>query len=239
MVESQRSPDEIANIIMANLGLIQSGLDKVTLSDIYQSGLIEIKLNPKLSPQKNAENYYRKSKNRHQEIENLNNNIREKEKLINELSAEVLEVEAIEDHKALRKYQKAHKTEKTVKNKQLAKNYHEVFVDGWQILIGKNAKANDKLTLKVAKKDDLWLHAKDVSGSHVVIRQIPGQNYPNHIIETAAAYAAFYSKRKTETLCPVIYTPKKFVRKAKGAPFGQVLVEKEQIVLVKPQEPTF
>ena len=103
-------------------------------------------------------------------------------------------------------------------------------------MLGKNAKANDELTLKVARKNDLWLHAKDVAGSHVIIRQKPGQNYPKHIIEKAASIAAANSKRKTDTLCPVIFTEKKFVRKIKGAPAGQVIVEKEEVVMVKPEE---
>ena len=104
------------------------------------------------------------------------------------------------------------------------------------ILVGKNAKANDELTLKVATKNDLWLHVKDVSGSHVVIKQKPGQNYPVSIIERAASIAAFNSKRKTDTLCPVIFTQKKFVRKVKESPPGQVVVEKEDVVMVQPAE---
>ena len=122
------------------------------------------------------------------------------------------------------------------KEKAKIKNlpYHEFEYEGWQIFIGRNAKANDELTLKVANKDDLWLHAKDVAGSHVIIRQKPGQNFPTKVIETAAALAAANSKRKTDSLCPVIYTLKKFVRKMKGAPAGQVIVEKEEVVLVEP-----
>ncbi|MEM7297209.1 MAG: NFACT RNA binding domain-containing protein [Bacteroidota bacterium] len=107
-------------------------------------------------------------------------------------------------------------------------------MDGWLIWVGKNSKANDELTLKYAKKNDLWLHAKDVPGSHVVVKEKPGQNYPEYIIEKAAGLAAANSKRKTDTLCPVIYTPKKFVRKMKGAPAGQVIVEKEEVVMVEP-----
>ncbi len=236
-IKARRSPEEVANIIMANLGLIQSGLSKVTLHDFYHNNFIEIKLNPKLSPQRNAENYYRKSKNRHQEEGSLEKNIEEKEALITQINQEILTIENIQDHRALKNYQKTHKKDAKNQTGPTNKNYHEFNVEGWQILIGKNAKANDELTLKVAKKDDLWLHAKDVSGSHVVIKQTPGQNFPNQIIEEAAAFAAFFSKRKTESLCPVIYTPKKFVRKVKGTPPGQVIVEKEQVVMVVPKEP--
>lgn len=233
-VASARNPEEIANILMANLNSLQTGLSKVTLHDFYRDKPIEIKLNQTLSPQKNAENLYRKSKNRHQEISALQKNIAAKEALINKLSKQALHIQDIEDTKELRKYLKDHGLTQKVKTKTENAPYHEFNIDGWQILLGKNAKSNDELTLKIANKNDLWLHAKDVAGSHVVVRQNPGQNFPTHIIEKAAALAAFNSKRKTDSLCPVIYTQKKFVRKVKGAPAGQVIVEKEEVVMVEP-----
>ncbi|NQZ78179.1 MAG: fibronectin/fibrinogen-binding protein [Ekhidna sp.] len=234
-VEKSRSPEEIANIIMANLHSLQTGLSKAVLHDFYTNQPIEIKLNRELSPQKNAENFYRKSKNRHQEIDQLRNNITAKESLIEELSRQILHIQDIEDTKSLRKYLKEHGIIKKASSKVETLPYHEFEFDGWQILLGKHAKANDELTLKVANKNDLWLHAKDVSGSHVVVRQKPGQNFPSHVIEKAASIAAANSKRKTDTICPVIFTQKKFVRKVKGAPAGQVIVEKEEVVMVEPE----
>lgn len=235
-VASSRNPEEIANILMANLHQLQTGLSKAVLTDIYTNEPITIKLNTSLSPQKNAENYYRKAKNRHQEIDALEENIWAKEQLIDQLSRQVLVLEEVDNHKALRKFKKEQGLEKGTKVKQENLPYHEFEEDGWIIMVGKNSKANDELTLKVANKNDLWLHAKDVAGSHVVVRQKPGQNFPNHIIEKAAGLAAANSKRKTDSLCPVIYTQKKFVRKVKGAPAGQVIVEKEEVVMVEPAE---
>lgn len=234
VVAGQRSPEEVANIIMANLHIISTGTSKVVLDDIYQGGLIDIKLSPTLSPQKNAENLYRKSKNRHQEIDTLKRNIAEKEQLIEKLREQMLEIEQMEDIRELRKQFKPKSPQNTANKKELP--YHEFTRDGWLVFVGKNAKANDELTLKVAKKNDLWLHAKDVSGSHVVIRQKPGQNFPTHIIEYAAGLAALNSKRKSDTLCPVVFTPKKFVRKVKGSLPGQVMVDKEEVVLVAPAQ---
>lgn len=234
-VEKSRSPEEVANILMANLNSLQTGLTKAVLHDFYNDEPIEIKLNRELSPQKNAENLYRKAKNRHQEIDALKENIEAKEKLIDKVSRQILHLQDLDVTKELRKYLKDHGLTQKEKAKEEHLPYHEFEVDGWQILLGKHAKANDELTLKVANKNDLWLHAKDVAGSHVVVRQKPGQNFPTHIIEKAAALAAANSKRKTDTLCPVIYTQKKFVRKMKGAPAGQVIVEKEEVVMVEPK----
>ena len=105
---------------------------------------------------------------------------------------------------------------------------------GFKIWIGKNAQHNDTLTLKHTFKDDLWLHAKDVAGSHVVIKYQSGKPFPKEVIERAAQLAAYHSKRKTDTLCPVAYTSKKFVRKRKGDPAGAVVVEREDVILVEP-----
>lgn len=233
-IENARSPEEIANIIMANLHALQQGLSKAVLNDFYHNEPITVKLNTKLTPQKNAEVLYKKAKNRHQEIAILHKNIEEKKELIDTLSKQILDLYEVDSVKSLRSFLRKKENTKGKKQHKEQLPYHSFTVDGWEVLVGKNAKANDELTLKVARKNDLWLHAKDVAGSHVVVRQHPGQNFPNHIIEKAGALAAANSKRKTDTLCPVIYTQKKFVRKAKGAPAGQVIVEKEEIVMVEP-----
>jgi predicted ribosome quality control (RQC) complex YloA/Tae2 family protein len=113
--------------------------------------------------------------------------------------------------------------------------FHTTEHMGYQIWIGKNAVNNDLLTLKYAHKDDMWLHAKDVSGSHVVVKNQSGKTFPKEVIERAAELAAYNSKRKTESLCPVAYTLKKYVRKRKGDPAGAVIVEREEVIMVTPR----
>ena len=98
-------------------------------------------------------------------------------------------------------------------------------------MVGKSAKNNDLLTQKYTYKEDLWLHAKDVAGSHVVVKYQAGKTFPETVIEKAAQLAGWYSKRKNDSLCPVLYTPKKFVRKPKGAEPGEVIVEREKVIL--------
>ncbi len=83
-------------------------------------------------------------------------------------------------------------------------------------------------------KDDLWLHAKDLAGSHVVIKYQSGRNFPQQVKEKAAQLAAWNSKGKNNSMCPVTITPRKFVRKPKGAPPGEVIVEKENVIIVEP-----
>jgi len=221
-----------ADILMANLHAISKGSKTVELQNFFTDSTILIKLNPNQSPQKNAERYYRKGKNEAKEIATLSKNIAEKEKIIVELKAKLMEVNETDTIKTLQKMHPIYKVSK----ERIVLPYKEFIVDDYRIFVGKNAKHNDVLTLKIAKKDDLWLHAKDVGGSHVVIKQIPGRIYPEYIIEKAAQLAAFYSKRKTDSLCPVLYTLKKYVRKKKGTPAGVVVVEKEKVILVEPVE---
>lgn len=106
--------------------------------------------------------------------------------------------------------------------------------EGFEILVGKNARNNDELSFHFAAKNDLWLHAKDVTGSHVVIRHRAGKDLPPMVLEYAAQLAAFFSKRKQDTLVPVIYTPRKYIRKRKGDPPGLVAVDREQVIMVEP-----
>ena len=113
--------------------------------------------------------------------------------------------------------------------------YREVEFNGYKIWIGKNAQSNDTLTLKYGYKEDLWLHAKDVSGSHVLIKHQSGKVFPKDVIERAAQLAAYYSKRKNESLCPVAMTSRKYVRKRKGDPPGAVVVEREEVIMVEPK----
>ena len=110
--------------------------------------------------------------------------------------------------------------------------------EGFEVLVGKSAKGNDEMLRNYAWKEDLWLHAKDVSGSHVLIKFKSGITFPKSVIERAAELAAYYSKNKNESLAAVIYTPSKYVRKVKGSAPGSVMVSKEDILLIPPKGPS-
>lgn len=237
-VDSTIKNEEIGHILMANLHQIPERAEKAELFDFYRNQNIVIKLKPELSPQKNAEHFYRKSKNEKIEIEKIMENIESREELLRTLNRHIEKTEQAEHLKALRSYLKANKL---VRNNSQAASYKELFkrfeVEGFEILVGRNAKNNDLLTQQYAYKEDLWLHARDAQGSHVVVKYKAGKKIPNTVIECAASLAAYYSKRRNETLAPVILTQKKFVRKTKDLAEGQVIVEKEEVVMVEPKMP--
>lgn len=223
-----------ADLIMANIHLIRSGTEKVVLENFKEQGRMEeIKLKKDLSPQKNAEILYKKARNQHIEIERLEHSIRQKEQEIERVREQIRRLEAAPDLKAVRAFV-AEIGPEFVANEKTTLPYHQFVFREFRIWVGKNAIANDLLTLKFSHKEDLWLHAKDVSGSHVLIKHQSGKNFPKDVIGYAASLAAYNSKRRNESLCPVIVTPKKFVRKRKGDPAGAVVVEREEIVMVEP-----
>ena len=235
-LEGAFSQEQVGHLLMAHLHAIPPKAESVSLPDFYTGDLVHIKLKAELSPQKNAEWYYRKAKNEKIELETLQRNIAQKENELQSYAAHEVALQAISELKELRKYVKAHLQQQNDKEESdfLFKRFD---YEGFVVLVGKNAKNNDLLTQRYAYKEDLWLHAKDVTGSHVVLKYRSGKPFPKTVIEKAAQLAAYYSKRKNDSLCPVIVTPRKFVRKSKGMAEGQVQVEKEEVILVKPLIP--
>ena len=221
-----------ADVLMANLHRVKRGAKKIQLED-FTGNEITIKLKPELNPQQNAQIFYRKAKNQEIEITKLSSSIENKKEEIKKASQQLELLNSINTLAELRRHFKTTKTK--VSKKPEALPFHTAEHMGYQIWIGKNSVNNDLLTLKYAHKDDVWLHAKDVSGSHVVIKNQSGKTIPKEVIERAAELAAYNSKRKTESLCPVAYTFKKYVRKRKGDPAGAVVVEREEVIMVTPR----
>ncbi len=111
-------------------------------------------------------------------------------------------------------------------------------VGGWEAWVGKNAQGNAVLTTRHAQPHDLWLHARGVPGSHVVIRRhSKTEVVDKRAVEQAAALAAYFSNAKTQSLAPVTVTERKYVRPIKGGPPGLVRVDREDVLLVEPKRP--
>ncbi|UPL47610.1 NFACT RNA binding domain-containing protein [Hymenobacter sublimis] len=232
---------QTADLIMAHLTQIPAGAKQVEVVDFYQDNQPRtIKLKPTETPQRTAQNLYRKAKNQQLETRELNARAERRETEAFWCLERLEELAALPagELRTLRQWRKQHGLDPASAAKAAQELPFKVFEDsGFTILVGRNAQNNDLLTQRYAHKDDLWLHAKDVTGSHVVVRQRPGHAVPAPVLERAAQLAAWYSRRKNDSLCPVTYTPKKFVRKPKGAIAGQVVVERENVLLVVPANP--
>lgn len=118
------------------------------------------------------------------------------------------------------------------------KPYRTVWLDGYEVLIGRAAEDNDYLSLKVAEPHDVWLHvAGGTPGSHVVIRNPERVEVPRAVIESAAAYAAWYSKARGSPRVEVHVCRAGDVKKPRGAPAGRVEISKFKSVKVCPTQP--
>ncbi|PZX61218.1 putative ribosome quality control (RQC) complex YloA/Tae2 family protein [Algoriphagus ratkowskyi] len=230
-------PSQLADVIMANLHEFQNGRMEAELMDFYSGESIQVKLKPNQKPQDHAASLYRKSKNRKLEWEQLDKTIAAKINQASGFESKIAELNAIEDFRALKSYKKSHGEDKVLQKDAVVLPFKTFEFEGFPIWVSKSASANDDMLRGYTKKDDIWLHARMVPGSHVLIKTSGLKSIPMAVLETAASLAAFYSKNKNESLAPVIHTEAKYVRKVKGSPPGSVLVEKEKVLMVIPKGP--
>jgi len=224
--------EEIANILMANLHIITTKSTSIQLFDFYHNQTITVKLKQEMNAQQNAAYYYRKHKNGNVEQEKLHQKLIISQNHLIVLSNLIDKIEHAQHYKELKPHLPAQH-----EKKQTVFPFRQFEYQGFLIWVGKSAANNDELTMRHSHKNDLWLHAKDVTGSHVLVKWKSGNDFTKNIIERAAQLAAYYSKLKGSGLVPVSYTLKKFVRKPKGAAPGSVIVEKEEVIMVEPKLP--
>jgi predicted ribosome quality control (RQC) complex YloA/Tae2 family protein len=124
--------------------------------------------------------------------------------------------------------------EKKAKKKSATTGRHFRTSDGFEVLVGKSDRENDELTFRTAKPADIWLHAADYPGSHVVIRNPARAEVPQRSIAEAAALAAFYSQAKREARAAVHYTQRKFISKPPRARPGLVRMSSFKTIMVEP-----
>lgn len=236
-LKNSSPPSNLADIVMANLHLFDNRSKEVSLWDFYENKEISLSLKPNQKPQDFAAQLYRKNKNRKIEWEQLEKTIQAKRDQLSALNKSLIELVQVDNQKELRKFTKLSEEAKELSKNKQGLPFRAFGLDGYKILVGKSSKDNDEMLRNHSKKNDLWLHARSVSGSHVIIKVHNLPEPPNQVIETAAQLAAYYSKNKSETLAPVIFTLCKYVRKVKGSPAGAVIVEKEKVLMVSPSSP--
>jgi len=184
-----------------------------------------------------AEYYFKKAKNAKERnemrLQSLPHFRLQLEQVIS-LQKTLLESQDLRSLELIQKQLKNHSTEKTAQSPQHP--FREFVLSPKYVLyIGRNAQNNDQLTTKFAKPNDVWLHARGVSGSHAVLRG--PLNPPKNILEIACEITAYFSKSRKATFVPVAYALKKYVRKPKGAGPGSVLMEREDVIMVEPRLP--
>jgi len=226
--------ERIGHLLMA-LPPLPAGESQIELHDIFhQETTVTVALDPSLNSLQNAERYYVKARKARTSRSHLNALIHQAEAKVDSLKTELESLGNAKTHKELKVFQKTR--EKIRTSGQPFRRYS--LGPGYELWVGRNAKESEMLTLRQARPFDLWFHAHGVSGAHAVLR-LPGRDSQpgSYLIEKAAAIAAWHSKARTSSLAPVIVTPRKYVRKARGAPLGEVSVSQEEIIMVEPALP--
>ncbi len=231
------------DLINANIYRLEKGMTVCTLDDFYTGELREIPLDARLSPAQNAQKYYaeyRKLCNAEEKlgdlIENGENELKYLDSVLDCVSRTEGEAELSEIRRELREqgYIKgAPKGGET--RRKLSEPMKFRSTDGFEILVGKNNRQNDLLTLKTAKASDIWLHTQNIAGSHVIVRT-NGQTPTERTLFEAAQLAAYHSKGRSGSGVPVDYTAVKFVKKPAGAKPGMVIFTNNKTMFVTPKE---
>lgn len=237
------------DLLNANLYRMERGMNEIEVDDFFSGGKRKITLDVRLTPSQNAQKYYA-------EYRKLDTAEKMLTKLIEQGERELVYIDSVFDAasrisggtgsdaelseirreltetgylKPSRQTGTEKKPEKTLPPLRFLSS------DGFEILVGRNNFQNDRLTLKTARGEDIWLHTQKIAGSHVIIRT-GGQDIPDRTIEEAASLAAYCSKGRSGTKIPVDYTPVRYVKKPNGAKPGMVIFTNNRTILVNPDE---
>ncbi len=231
-------------LLKANLYAIENGSHSATVQNYYDPDLapITIPLNPALTPAANAAKYFKDYKKSYTAEQTLTELTKQDETEIEYLDSVLETVERSNDLSDLAEIRDELtetgylRRNNAVKRKPLKSDYR-VFCspDGFRVLVGKNNRQNDQLTTRIAAKNDLWFHVKNIPGSHVIVC-CEGKPVSEETIMYAANLAGFYSKASASAQVPVDYTPVKSVKKPNGALPGMVIYTTNHTVYVAPKE---
>ena len=233
---------QLGDIVTANIHRIEKGQRLLQAEDFYdeQMTVVEIPLSEKLSPQQNAAKFYKdytRMKNAEKELTRQLALGREEQNYLQSVLEELgraeteAELEEIRQELVAGGYLRADSKKRLRQAKSQPMRF--VSTDGYPIYVGRNNRQNEELTFKAARKDDLWLHAQKVHGSHVIIA-CAGVTPPDDTITQAAQLAAFYAESAGGQNIPVDVTPVKQVKKTPGGKPGMVIYHTYRTVIVNP-----
>ena len=234
------------DLLTSNLYKINKNDDKIEVVNFYDENYptITIKLDKKLSPAQNAQNYYKKYNKAKKALSEIDRQLKITKTEIDYLeqiivsidqSHYISDLDEIQNELIETGYIKKRSKKNNIKHYKQSGYSKYISSEGFEILVGKNNKQNDEITFKVANKDDLWFHIKDMPGSHVILKTDNKEPGEISLLE-AANLAAYYSKAKGSPNVSVDYTLRKHVRKPKGAKPGMVIYDNQVTILANGEE---
>ncbi|MFB6285114.1 MAG: NFACT family protein [Candidatus Bipolaricaulia bacterium] len=231
--ERYEADKTIGDLLMAYLASVPRGESSVELTD-FEGQVREVSLDPTLEPVENAQSYYQRYKKRKRGVEKLQarqRQLRWERSYLRGLQVHLDEAETLADLDALEaelvEAGAIQQPTRSPKRQSAPSGPRRVAMEGHQIYVGRNGRQNDQL-IRDAHPDDLWLHAKDRPGSHVVIKSDSKGDVPDEVLQRAAELAAYHSKGRDAGKVEVTYTLIKHLKKPKGARPGLVVVNEER-----------
>lgn len=236
--------ERLGTTLLANLQHIRKGMAEATIP--AEGEQVRIVLDPKLTPVQNAGRYFDKAKKLKASTGELSvrvEELREKISQLERLGSELDSCSSIEEFRTF-----------VAANKEVLRALHLIasvagreeppfrtftVAGGFEVWVGKSSANNDLLTMKYARPHDLWFHVRGAGGSHTVLRVAGGsaRAVPKEAIRQAAGIAAYYSKMRKASAVPVVYCERKYLRKPKGAVEGAVVLDREEVMFVRPHLP--
>lgn len=232
------------DLLFANLHLIQRGQKEITVDNYYDDTKMTITLDERYDGKTNANRYYAKYQKAKNSLHHLNEQIHLTKEEIDYFDSLMTLMENASYYDALEikeelenlGYLKKKKTKQVYRKKN--KLHIETYLtkENITIYVGKNNLQNDYLTFKMASRNDMWFHVKDMPGSHVVVHS---QNLDEYTIRLASQLAAYFSKGKHSSSVPVNYTLVKTLKKPQGGKPGQVILSHYSTIYIDPDESLF
>jgi predicted ribosome quality control (RQC) complex YloA/Tae2 family protein len=240
----------LGDLLLANIANARRRGNVVKLRDFYADGapLIEIEVDEHSTLQDEAARYFARYTKAKTAIREITRRLGQLQKVSAELARRQANLETIiaaRDEVALAAFdEKAHgkkpsradSTKKKKREEKIAGVRRYLSSDGYEILVGRAARDNDQLTFRVARPHDLWLHAADYPGSHVIVRNSSRKEIPHRTVIEAAQLAAKFSQASKDPKVSVHYTQRKFVSRIKGGAPGLVRLSSFKTMTVEPKE---
>ncbi|MFO0561282.1 MAG: NFACT RNA binding domain-containing protein [Polyangiales bacterium] len=250
-LESVERLQKIGRLLLAQGAKVARGAKSATLDDWEEGGTIEVKLDPAKPAKAQAETFFAKARRYQRGEAVMKRRLAECEARVEQLAALEAEVSAanpaentswnalIARARALGAKLSEHGATPTGASAKKSKGERRVpylvFRDerSKRILVGRGGADNDALTTEFARPHDLWLHAKERTGAHVIVPLDKGQTCPSELLVDAATLAAHYSDARGETVVEVTYVPRRYVRKPKGSAVGAVTYDHEKVLVLR------
>ena len=237
---------KVGDLLLANLASASRFGGKVSLTDYYAKGspTIEVEVDENVTLQAAASASFTRYTKAKRAVAEIGVRLVQLEQELEALGAKLVRLEnaiAHRDASALTEFEEKKSGPGTASKKQKAsptlpgmRRYRST--DGYEVIVGRTAKDNDRLTFRVARPNDLWLHAGDYPGSHVIVRNSSRNDIPHRTIIEAAQLAAKFSQANKDSKVNIHYTRRKFLTKPKGAAPGLVRMSSFKTITVEPGE---